>query len=287
MRIEIALLSIWLGAASTVQAQGFLPADDPFAIDDANPEAKLPTPEQSAQRPLQFGYLLMDLEERAALARGRGDYAKALAYHRAAAKLVPERASSHRALCVDYAALNDRTEALSACRRALGSSGTTVADATQLVQLVMSRPGGMDASELEDARATVAHLAQQESTLTAALELRCELSLKAGDTADLRVCSRELSARTPESPRAIAFAWHVAMQEGDLARARELVGRAKRVAAPADAVASMDRATSAAAVESAPADGLSLTGLPMRLFLAVAVALLLVVALARRFTRTT
>lgn len=283
MRIEIALLSLWLGAASTVQAQGFLSADDPFALDDANPEAKLPTREQSEQRPLQFGYLLMDLEERATLARGRGDYARALSYHRATARLLPERASSHRALCVDYATLNDRAHALAACRMALGSSGATTADAAQLVQLVVTHPGGIDAAELQDARATVDHLAQQESTLTAALELRCELELKANNSAELRSCSRELSARAPDSPRALAFAWHVAMNEGDLPRARELVQRAKQVGAPADAIARMELVT---ASTSEPTSGFSLSGLPTRLLFAVGAALLLAVALARRFVRT-
>lgn len=288
----IATLSVLLGVASSVEAQPksqatLLAADDPFAIDHADPESKLPTVEESNRRPLQFGYLLMDLEESAVAARKAGDYERALKHHRALLKLVPERAMAYRAVCADYASLNRHDLAFAACRDALGHEGATVDDAAQLVLLAAKRPGGVDAKELEDARATIAHLAEQDATLTAALELECDLDVQIHDQTGLRECSKKLSARTPNSPRALAFAWRVAMDDRDYPRAREIVKQASKNT-PAGAVDAMTSAIDAAE-KGSESNTLHVgsSSLPSSWLLATGAVLLVLIALARRLTRAT
>jgi hypothetical protein len=61
-----------------------------FPIDDANPEAGVPTQVQANERPLDFGYYLQDLNERAERAVKRGDTDAAVRYYRAMAKAVPD-----------------------------------------------------------------------------------------------------------------------------------------------------------------------------------------------------
>jgi hypothetical protein len=69
------------------------------AIDEHDPEASVPTPEQAMRNPLEMGYLLMDLIARAEAATQRGDHAAAVRYHRAIVKAVPARALAHANLC--------------------------------------------------------------------------------------------------------------------------------------------------------------------------------------------
>jgi hypothetical protein len=65
-----------------------------YQIDHENPEASVPPAKERNANPLEMGYLLQDLLERAEQARKQNDYRAVVRYARAVVKAVPERAKS-------------------------------------------------------------------------------------------------------------------------------------------------------------------------------------------------
>lgn len=214
-----------------------------FRIDDSDPEAHLPSAEEQQKRPLEVGYMLMDLDERAELAKKRGDYRQALKYHRAGQKLMPDRAVSHALMCEDYERLGMRREAVESCGTALGLPGAKPEHFVRFVHLVASRPGELDPAELKDARAAIAHVKQQKATALVGAELQCELAVRAKDVNALEQCTEELNRAAPLTPRAVSFSWALAVERGDLMGARTLLAKAKAAGVDTQAVAKMERAT--------------------------------------------
>jgi hypothetical protein len=68
-------------------------------IDDAHPDANIPSVEKQMENPLAFGYLLQDLLARAEKASQRGDHAAAARFYAAVAKGVPRRAYAFTKIC--------------------------------------------------------------------------------------------------------------------------------------------------------------------------------------------
>lgn len=287
------VVAVWFGLVEVALAQQapmaeLLPKDDPFAVDEHDPEANLPSVEESNRRPLQFGYLLMELEDRATAARKRGDVESSVRFHRALTKLVPDRAVGFGLLCADYQTLGRREEALAACRNALGRSGAKTDDSARLVRLVAGRKDLVDPTELADAQAAIEHLLQTESTAVVGHELQCELSMAMDDGAGLARCTKELHRLAPNAARTIAFSWHLAARKNDLAGARALVQKAKQKQLPAEAVANMERATEALATEPAEVELTESSSNAWWLWLVTAIgaAALIGVTLARRLMRS-
>lgn len=223
------------------------PLGKKFVIDDNDPEAHLPTEEEAAKSPLEWGYLLMALDERAQIASERGDWNATLKYHRAAAKLVPDRAVSFGMLCKDYEMVGKRDEAVLACAKATTLPGTKVDYFVRFVHLVANRPGGVKDAEVEDALAAVEHLKSDKNTALTGFELECELSLQTRDESALERCSKELSKRAPKAPRTAMFGWALAIQQRKFERAHKLIDTAKRNGASTEVIAKMETATRAAA----------------------------------------
>ncbi|HEY6876925.1 MAG TPA: hypothetical protein VI299_02860 [Polyangiales bacterium] len=235
--------------AATGQAQeGAIkdPMQSRFTLNLNDPEQGLPSPEEANKHPLDWGYLLMELDERALAAGKRGDWQSAVKFHRAAAKLTPDRAISFALLCTDYERAGERDKAAEACFQSLNLEGTKLEYFVHYVQLVAARPGGTDAKEVEKALEAIAHLKSAPSGELTGYELQCELSLHTGRESDLRECSAELLKRQPHSPRALSFAWALAVQQKDFSKARKLIRTAKRDGATPSAIAKMEEATTRA-----------------------------------------
>lgn len=284
----LALMSQSAGAQPEPSAtQEQLPLSKHFRIDDADPEASLPSDEQRAKYPVEVGYLLMDLDARADLARKRGDHAAAVRYHRAGLDLMPDRAVSFFLVCEDYEQLGERRKALEACGSALALPGAKLDHFVRFVHLVTSTEGELDAAEVEDAERAIAHVKQQKGAELAGFELQCELSVRTKDVAALEECSEALLASAPDAPRALTFAWALAMEQQDYERARSLLAKAKEGGISDEAHSKMLLALDAAR----PADGSD--GSLSRLFagprrwwlLGSSVAVLLGLALARLLVR--
>ncbi|HEX4511832.1 MAG TPA: hypothetical protein VH328_17215, partial [Burkholderiaceae bacterium] len=114
-------------------------------IDDAHPEAAVPTLQKQLENPLAFGYVLQDLLDGAANATKNGDYATATRFYRALTKAVPRRAYPFRKLCETADKIGDRAETVAACRAALSGEGVTTDDFTRYLGLMLAPAGPLSA----------------------------------------------------------------------------------------------------------------------------------------------
>jgi hypothetical protein len=110
-------------------------------IDDADPEASVPGPEEAAREPLQYGYLLQDLAGKGEAASKRGNHAAAARYYAALAKAAPTVAFPPRQMCVELEAAGDIPKAIQACRSAVARLGSTAGDYSHFVSLVVNSKG--------------------------------------------------------------------------------------------------------------------------------------------------
>jgi hypothetical protein len=286
--------AVVVGQAEAVDPR-LMPLSTHFKVDDTDPEAHLPSEEERVKRPLDVGYLLMDLDERAEASRTSGNWNAALKYHRAGAALMPDRAISFALVCQDYEKLSMRKEALEACGTALSLPGAKLEHFVRFVQLVTTRPGEPDATEVTDALLAIEHVKKQPGGRLAGFELQCELSVRTHDKAALRECSQEIARAAPGTPRAISFAWALAMEDRDFARAESVLAEAAKGAIDKQALAKMERALAQAKDPQTAADALpgepddaSSAGLshPMVRWLIGLIALLLLgLGIGRRLVR--
>ena len=222
------------------------PISGRFAVDADDPEAHLPSAAEADKHPLDWGYLLMELDERALAARKRDDWKAAAKFHRAAAKLVPDRAIAFAHLCTDYEKAGQRTEAVASCFKAMNLEGAKLEYFTHFVHLVAGRPGGVDKKEVTDAKAAIEHLKGEPKARSLGYELQCELSLSTHDDSALAECSKELRTVYPHAPKATSFAWTLALRRGDFVLARKLIKDGKRDGMDKAVLDTMERATRAA-----------------------------------------
>lgn len=224
-------------------------ADEPFAhehfrVNDADPESSIPPPELQNASPMEFGYFLQDLLDRASAADKRQDLPAAIRYYRAIVKAVPDRAVGYARLCRLLEATGEREQALTACRTALGLPGAVVDDHVRFVHLILAAPGDLPAKDVDDVKAVVAHLMEAPETKIAGLHLQCELGTRIADAATLETCTTALAALAPRDPKTLSFQWALALQKGDEAAARAVIVRADEVMAP-DAIKVMRERTAA------------------------------------------
>ena len=151
-----------------------------FVLNDADPEASVPPPAQRNANPLQFGYFLQDLLDRAAAATKQGDTAAAIRYHRAIAKAVPERALAFSRLCALYESTGQRQAAIAACRGAVDREGVVIDDYVRYVRLLLGSSGAVAQGDAEEVRAVLAHLRSQPGTGATVDELRRQFASRVG-----------------------------------------------------------------------------------------------------------
>lgn len=202
-------------------------------IDDANPEASAAAVLKSGD-PLALADLLQDLSARAERASQKKDFPAAAGYWRAATVAVPDRAPGFARLCNALEAAGQVEEALVACRTALVRKGTTAADYTHFVKLVLASAGPRPLAA-EDRRQIDVALAQLDKEPAAALiaaRVRCNVAAHEHDRAGLAACTSKLVAGAPEDASTIAFEWTLALENGDLAAAK--VHQRRAVAAGLD-----------------------------------------------------
>jgi hypothetical protein len=87
----------------------------PWEIDDHDPVESIPPPEKLHKDPLQFGYFVMDLSERADKATQRGDHAAAVKFWQALAKVTPDRSHAFARMCASYEAQGMLEKAAYSC----------------------------------------------------------------------------------------------------------------------------------------------------------------------------
>ncbi|MFT3922996.1 MAG: tetratricopeptide repeat protein [Myxococcales bacterium] len=216
----------------------------PGAIDEAHPERSVPTPEQALKKPLDMGYLMMDLIARAEAASQRGDHAAAVRYYQAIAKAVPERAVSFSKMCRSYKELGDLEHAIESCKTALGLGGVTADDYAVYVRLMLARDQAPSSAEVQELDAVMAHLDKEMGVELAAkqlvAQLRCELALRLEDEDRLRTCVDTFRKLSPQDPRTFTYAWALALQEREFEKAEQIVRDAKQAGLPTSATKEME-----------------------------------------------
>jgi hypothetical protein len=220
------------------------PADlSTWKVDDDDPENSVPTPAQRDRDPLQFGYHLMDLADKADQATKKKDHRVAAKYWAAVVKAVPDRSTGFSKLCGSYEALGERAKALDTCRAALGRTGVTVADVANFVRLMLAKPTDLDQVDIEEVSRIVEGLKRNPATAVAGNELQCEIGVRLEDVPRLEECTRDLESVAPDDPKTLTYQWALAIKRGDLEKARNWVGRAKRTAMAEAGILRMEQAT--------------------------------------------
>lgn len=207
-----------------------------FKLNDADPESSVPPLEARDASPLEFGYYLQEILDKAAAATKAGDSVKTVRYYRALAKAVPERALGFSRLCQSLEATGEREAAIVACHSALGLPGVVIDDYVRYVHLILAAPGILAPRDLEEIKAVTTHLKSQPEAKIVGYHLQCELGTRVADVATLEECTAALTAAAPCDPKTISFQWALALQKGDGAEARNIIRRAAEAGMTAEAV---------------------------------------------------
>ena len=219
------------------------PAAAAAAIDDAHPERSVPTPAQQLSDPLSFADLLMELGGRADAATARHDHPAAARYYAALAQAVPERSYAFGKLCDALEASGQRAEAIEACGSALSRQGTTAADFSHFVKLLLAKEGPLTSAERKQAETAIAALDRAPRATLIAARVRCNVAAHDHDLPALEACTARLVADAPSDPSTVAFQWALAIEKNDRAGADVLAVRAVAAGLDRDAIARLRSAT--------------------------------------------
>jgi hypothetical protein len=216
-----------------------------FHIDDADPEASVPSPDAQMSNPLQFGYYLQDLAAKAEKASKRGDHAASAHFYGALLKAAPTVVFGAREMCTELEAAGDTAKAIQACRTAITLTGSTVSDHVRFVQLVLATKGPLPAGEREELKLVIDHLNQQPNLGLAYLPrlLGCEVAVRYDDFSAAESCAAELAKQAPVDARVITLEWAVAVHNHDQSAALRLLSRAKGAGINAVGLARMEATT--------------------------------------------
>jgi len=211
-----------------------------FGINDADPESNLPTLQELNESPLQAGYLLMDLAEKAEQAEKAGRFLHAARYYRALAALVPERATAFGKLCAAYEAGGDRVKALEACTSAVGKKGVRLEDYARFARLQLAGGETFTPEQIGDLDAVVQHLrAQGPDAAKVGEKIACDLGHRLGDQKRLSECTAALLKAAPGDPQVASYQWSLALLKKDYALAQKHIQRAKELGVRAEVLEQM------------------------------------------------
>jgi hypothetical protein len=236
--------SLFSGAA---QAAPTLKGDQlsSFHIDDANPEASVPTLDAQMNNPVQFGYYLQDLAEKAQKASRKGDHAAAAHYYGALVKAAPTVPYGAREMCVELEAAGDTATAIQACRTAITRQGALVSDYVRFVQMVLATKGPLPAGEREELRLVIDSMKHDTSIGYLPKVLECEVAVRYDDFNTVKSCTAELAKLAPRDPRVITLQWTLAIHNLDRSAALGLLSRARTAGIGPDGLARMEAQTRA------------------------------------------
>lgn len=214
-----------------------------WPIDEADPERTVPTPAQRDSNPLQYGYHIMDLTDKASAAAERGDHLAEAKFYRAIAKAAPERAVAFAKLCRAYAAAGEREQAIQACTQAAARPGITVGDQVFFARLFLENDGELGPEDTSKIDTIVDYVGRVEAGKLLAIDLGCELAVRLWDSARLERCTADFEKAAPGDPKALQYQWALAMVHEDHQKAEELVSKARELGLPADKIAKMEEGT--------------------------------------------
>jgi hypothetical protein len=197
-------------------------------VNDADPLSSVPPVAEQNAHPLDFGYFLAALLERADLAVKRGDTQSAVRYYLALASAAPQSAVGFRKLCETYQRANMHSEAVLSCENVLTREGVTVADSLQYLQLVLTQPEALSAEQVASLDTVIDHLSEQTADKVVTADLCCRLASRMQDSERLQTCVDQLHALHVVPEQASVYSWSLAMQRGDRAEATRQLALVQR-----------------------------------------------------------
>jgi hypothetical protein len=233
---------MWTPEASRVLADEVELDLGPFSIDDKNPSSTVPTPQQALQNPMEMGYLMITLAERADGATAKGDHKQAAEYYLAIAKAAPDRAIGMRKACESFEASGDMCKAFDACRAALGRGGLNSADFLKFVNLALKQKT-LSAGDLSDVDSVIAQVGQNmgktpksDWTVT---NLKCQLAVRTEDVARLEACSKAVKSWAPGDKQRFVYSSLAGLAKADWEGVAQLIRNAEKAGVPAEVVTRM------------------------------------------------
>ncbi|HEY3256609.1 MAG TPA: hypothetical protein VGJ91_21770 [Polyangiaceae bacterium] len=214
-----------------------------WPVDDKDPTKSLPTPKQRDRDPMQFGYHMMDLADKADRAKARGDFTAVGKYYEAMAIAVPDRAIGYRKSCEGYEKAGNLDKALQMCRGALGTEGLEIGDYLHFSELLLAKPGPLSPAEIEDLTEISTHLKAESGGMAAGLQVQCDLAQRLDDATRLEACATAVAKETPNDPKLPIYQWGVAMKREDYSQARTILAVARKSAVATPGIDVMDRMT--------------------------------------------
>ena len=214
-----------------------------FGIDEDRPEDSVPNAHDRDRNPLEYGYFIQDLLERAEQAQKDKKFDMVVRYYRAVAKAVPDNATGWSKLCQAYERVHDAERAIGACRYAIDRPGVEVQDYVRYVHLIIAQSAPLSPKERTEIDAVLEHLDKQEGIALVASHLRCEVGVKARDVRMMETCTKVLMEKAPDDPKTIVFRWTLAMMKGETAEASRLLTYARATGVPAESVERMQAIT--------------------------------------------
>jgi hypothetical protein len=219
-----------------------------FHIDDEHPEnTSIPSEKDRNANPLEFGYWIQDLATRADRASHKGDHLKAAKYYEVLATAVPDRAVGAKRACLEYEEAGEHDLAINACARSLMTDGLTVADYEHFVHLVLGKPGRLGDRDVQALDMVIAHMREDPGGKDAIDSLECEIATRTANVAQLRECTANMAARSPDDVQTLTYQWVLAIQEGKFVLAEQLIDRARDRGLGVDHLDSMRQETAAKA----------------------------------------
>jgi hypothetical protein len=235
------------GSAASQDSAHVPPTKSKFPIDDMDPERSIPSPEEAARDPLQMGYLMMDITQRAEAAFADGQPARAAKYYRAIARAAPDRALPYRKACAAHQRAGEIAKAVEMCRGAVQRADATPDDRFNFLEVVLKKPGKPTPAEVRDIDATLARLGREfekmatEKTRRGLAEVKCQVAARLGEPARLAACTQELRSLDASDAQLLPYAWALAISQGDVGNAERLKDEAIRKGLPVGTVEVMVR----------------------------------------------
>jgi hypothetical protein len=214
-----------------------------FPIDDEHPEKSIPSEKERNENPLEFGYWIQDIATKADRASHKGDHMKAAKLYEALATAVPDRAVGAKRACMEYEMAKERDLAINACARSLLGEGLMVSDYQHFVHLVLEKPGRLGDRDVQALDMVIAHMREDPGGHDAVDALECEIATRTSNVAQLRECTGNLAARSPNDVQTLTYQWVLAIQEGKFALAEQLIDRARERGLGIDHLDSMRQET--------------------------------------------
>src|SRR5262249_19878130 len=142
-----------------------------------------------------------------------------------------------------YEASDNISKAIDACRTAITRNGSTAADYTHFVNVVLSSHDALPDKEQQELLAVVDHFQKETTTEGGLWTVRCTGARGLYNQDQLETCTTELAKLAPKDPTTVSFLWALAVQKHDRTTALQLIDRARGIGMSSEWISRMEAGT--------------------------------------------